>query len=93
MQVNLSTVELVVCKIEVNRYKFGHGLQLRAHSCSVRLTSTTYFQLLRTQGLVFSYRDTLLVFLPLYMETSSLNMSHIIITVKRRDRKTQNEEE
>jgi hypothetical protein len=44
--------------IEINRYKFGHGLQLRAHSCSVRLTSATHFQLLRTQGHVFSYSDT-----------------------------------
>jgi hypothetical protein len=34
----------------------GHGLQLRTHSCSVRLMNTTVFQLLRTQGHVFTYR-------------------------------------
>jgi hypothetical protein len=45
-------------KVEVNCCKFGHGLQLRAHSCSVRLMSRTQFQLLRTQGHVFSYSDT-----------------------------------
>jgi hypothetical protein len=28
-------------RMQVNRYKFGHGLQLRAYSCSVRLMSTT----------------------------------------------------
>jgi hypothetical protein len=41
-----------------DRYMFGHGRQLRAHSCSVRLMSTVRFKLLRTQGHVFSYSDT-----------------------------------
>jgi hypothetical protein len=41
-----------------NCYKFGHGFQLRAHSNSVRLLSTTHSQLLRTQGHVYSYTDT-----------------------------------
>jgi hypothetical protein len=36
----------------------GHGLQLPAHSCSVRLMSTTHFQLLRTQGHVLLQRCT-----------------------------------
>jgi hypothetical protein len=31
----------------VNRCKFGHGLQLLVHSCSV---ATTHIELLRTQG-------------------------------------------
>jgi hypothetical protein len=44
--------------VQVNRYKFGHGLQLPAHSCSVRLMRTTHFQLLRTQGHAFSYSST-----------------------------------
>jgi hypothetical protein len=35
-----------------------HGLQLHAHTCSVRLLSTTHFQLLRTQGHAFSFSDT-----------------------------------
>jgi hypothetical protein len=37
---------------------FGHFLQLRAHSYSVQLISTTHFQLLRTQGHMFSHSDT-----------------------------------
>jgi hypothetical protein len=52
---------------------YGHGLQLRAHSYSVRLTSTTHFQLLRTQGHVFSYRDTPLDF----NITVSVTFTHI----------------
>jgi hypothetical protein len=44
--------------IEVNGYKTEHGPQLRAHSCSVRLMSTTHFQLLRMLAHVFSCGDT-----------------------------------
>jgi hypothetical protein len=49
--------------IQVNRYKFGRGLQLHAHSCSVRQRDTTHFQFLRTQGHVFSCIDTALEWL------------------------------
>jgi hypothetical protein len=49
---------LLLLLVYVNCYKFRHSLQLRAHSCSVRLMSTTHFQLLRTQGHVFFYSDT-----------------------------------
>lgn len=36
--------------------KFVH--ELRAHSCTVRCKSTMRVKLLRTEGRVFSYRDT-----------------------------------
>jgi hypothetical protein len=58
--------------IQVNCYKFGHGLQPRAHSCS-----TTHFQLLRTQGHVFPYSDTPLLAETLLCKISIPEMLHL----------------
>jgi hypothetical protein len=43
--------------LQVNCYDSEHDLQLRAHSCSLQLINTTYFQLLCMHGHVFSYSD------------------------------------